>query len=94
MNLVSNLTQGSAALTEHQTTITHGLMRTGIDSVTAAHSALAILNAQVDKQAYYLSYLDTFRLIALFFIIVIPFVIFLRIKKEANGNSGAMLEAH
>ena len=95
MNLVSNLTQGSAALTQHQNTITNGLIsRTGVDSITAAHSALAVLNAQVDRQAYYLSYLDTFRLIALFFIAVIPFVVFLRAKKKAAGPAGAVIEAH
>lgn len=94
-NLVSNLTQGSAAVTEHQAIITHGLMqRAGVDSATAAHSAMAILNAQVDRQAYYLSYLDTFRLIALFFVVIMPFIIFLRTKKEPAGNAGAMLEAH
>ncbi|MBV9961628.1 MAG: DHA2 family efflux MFS transporter permease subunit [Parafilimonas sp.] len=94
MNLVSNLTQGSAVLNDHQTAIQHNLIRTGIDSATAVHSALGILSAQVDRQAYYLSYLDTFRLIALFFIIVIPFVIFLRAKKKTPGNNAAMLEAH
>ncbi|MEP6468089.1 MAG: MFS transporter, partial [Parafilimonas sp.] len=95
MNLVSNLTEGSPLVTAQQTTIANGLMHaTNIDSATAAHSALSILNNQVERQAYYLSYLDTFRLIALFFIIVIPFVIFLRTKKKTTGNDAAMLEAH
>ena len=95
MNLVSNLTQGSDALTQRLNTISQGLTsRAGIDSTSAAHSALAIVNSQVDRQAYYLSYLDTFRLIALFFIVIIPFVIFLRTKKEPAGNAAAMLEAH
>jgi DHA2 family multidrug resistance protein len=95
MNLVSNLTQGPAAVTQKLNSISQNLTaRSGMDSTTAAHSALSIVSNQVDRQAYYLSYLDTFRLIALFFIIVIPFVIFLRAKKNTPGNGAAMLEAH
>ena len=97
-NLVSNLTEGSPALTQRLTTISQGLTaRGGIDSTTAAHSALTILSNQVDRQAYYLSYLDTFRLIAIFFVAVIPLVTFLRTKKKqvvSANTSAAMLEAH
>ena len=94
-NLVSNLTQGSPEFTQRLNTIAHGLSsRINIDSASAAHAALGIINNQVERQAYYLSYLDTFKLIALFFIIVIPFVIFLRAKKKTPGNDAAMLEAH
>ena len=81
--------------------ISQGLSaRTGIDSASAAHAALGIVSNQVDRQAYYLSYLDTFKLIAIFFIIVIPFVVFLRTKKKTSNNNNnadakaAMLEAH
>lgn len=96
MNLVSNITLGNPAVTQQQNAVSHNLMHAGIDSTTAAHSALQILSSQVDRQAYYLSYLDTFRLIALFFIIVIPFVIFLRTKKKdaAAGGKAAIAEAH
>ena len=98
-SLVSNLTQGSPEFTERINNIAHGLSsRMNIDSASASHAALGILSNQVDRQAYYLSYLDTFRLIAIFFIAVIPLVTFLRTKKKTNGNDGAaskaMLEAH
>ena len=96
MNLVSNLSQGSPALTQRLNSISQGLTsRAGIDSATAAHSALSIVNMQVDRQAYYLSYLDTFRLISLFFIVIIPFVTFLRAKKKTfGGENSAVMEAH
>lgn len=94
-NLVSNLAEGSAALTQRITATAQGIAaRSGIDSASAVHAAIGVLDKQVDRQAYYLSYLDTFRLIALFFIIVIPFVIFLRTKKKTVENNEAMLEAH
>jgi DHA2 family multidrug resistance protein len=97
MNLVSNLTQGSPELSQRLTTIAGGMTaRTGMDSASAAHAALAIVNSQVDRQAYYLSYLDTFKLVAIFFIAVIPLVGFLRTKKNKPDKEAeaAMLEAH
>lgn len=98
-SLVSNLTQNSPEFTQRLNTIAHGLSsRSNMDSVSAAHAALGIINSQVDRQAYYLSYLDTFKLIAIFFIAVIPLVGFLRTKKKTNGNdkaaAAAMAEAH
>jgi DHA2 family multidrug resistance protein len=98
-SLVSNLTPGSPEFTQRLNTIAHGLSASAnIDSASAAHAALGIINNQVDRQAYYLSYLDTFKLIAIFFIAVIPLVGFLRTKKKTNGNgeaaAAAMMEAH
>jgi len=98
-SLVSNLTEGSPEFTNRLNTIAHGLSaRTNIDSVSAAHTALGIISNQVDRQAYYLSYLDTFKLIAIFFIAVIPLVGFLRTKKKTIVNNeaakAAIMEAH
>ena len=96
-SLVSNLTEGSPEFTQRLNTIAHGLSaRTNIDSASAAHAALGIINSQVDRQSYYLSYLDTFNLIAIFFIAVIPLVGFLRTKKKPQGNevAAAIAEAH
>jgi len=96
-NLVSNLAEGSAALTQRINATAQGIAsRSGIDSASAVHAAIGVLDKQVDRQAYYLSYLDTFRLIALFFVLVIPFVVFLRAKKKTaeQGPPAAVLEAH
>ena len=59
--------------------------------------AMAVINGQVDRQAYYLSYLDAFRLIAIFFVAVIPLVVFLRNKKQTAPTKeakAAMEAAH
>ena len=97
-NLVSNITAGSPAFTERLHTLTQGLIaRTGSDLATAQTKAMAIINGQVERQAYYLSYLDAFRLIAIFFIAVIPLVVFLRNKKQpapSKEASAAMEAAH
>jgi DHA2 family multidrug resistance protein len=97
-SLVSNLTPGSPELTGRMSAIQNGLSaHANIDSASAAHAALGIINSQVDRQSYYLSYLDTFKLIAIFFIAVIPLVVFLRNKKKTVSTQSApaaMLEAH
>jgi len=56
------------------------------------------LNLLVEKQAYLLTYLDTFRLISVFFIIVFPLIVFIRVKKQNappdKETMIAMEEAH
>ncbi|HNP24295.1 MAG TPA: DHA2 family efflux MFS transporter permease subunit [Panacibacter sp.] len=95
-DLVSTLTPGSAELTNRIGALSRGIITQTGDSVTAAGKAITVINAAVDKQAYYLSYLDTFRLIAVFFIAVIPLVIFLRGKKKevTPAAAAAIAEAH
>src|SRR5439155_10866025 len=95
-DLVSNLTQGSYEFTNRLNSITQNFIANTGDTATAATKAYTVINNAVDKQAYYMSYLDTFKLIAVFFILVIPLVVFLRTKKKTNGNgaAAALAEAH
>jgi DHA2 family multidrug resistance protein len=98
MDLVSNLTSSSATFTERTNQIAQGIAsRTG-DIAGASTKALAVINQSVERQAYYLSYLDTFRLITIFFVLVIPLVVFLRNKKktaaELEATRAAAAEAH
>lgn len=98
-DMVANLTPGAPELTNRTNTIVQGLIgKTGADITSATHTAQAIISNAVDRQAYYLSYLDTFRLIALFFIIVIPLAVFLKTKKktaaEEAAAKAAVAEAH
>jgi MFS transporter, DHA2 family, multidrug resistance protein len=93
-DLVSNVVAGSGVVTERMNTITQGLIsRQGSDLTTATQQAYKALDLAVDKQAYFLSYLDTFRLIALFFIIVFPLIFFLKLKKQARPEEKAALKA-
>ena len=93
-DLVSNLTQGSAAFTNQSHSIAQNFVnRGGIDMGTATTKALTVISNNVDRQAYYLSYLDTFRLITIFFILVIPLVSFLRIKKKSTAELHASMKA-
>lgn len=98
-DLVSGLTPGSAALTERTNSLTQNFVgKGGFDVGTATTKAYALISNAVDRQANYLAYLDTFRMVALFFIIVIPLVVFLRTKKAIPADpaaaKAAIAEAH
>ena len=93
MDLVSAIPNGSTALTERLNTISQGLISRGSDMASAGTKALATVNNIVDRQANYLSYLDTFRLIGIFFIIALPLVAFLRVKKKSKAEIAASMKA-
>jgi DHA2 family multidrug resistance protein len=96
-HLASQLTESNPAFNERLLSLSSGIaLKTG-DAATAGAKALTIINGSVERQAYYLSYLDTFRLVGLFFLVVIPLVVFLRVKKNQKPSTEiakAAAEAH
>ncbi|MBS1596609.1 MAG: DHA2 family efflux MFS transporter permease subunit [Bacteroidetes bacterium] len=98
-DMVSNLYDGAAGFVSRTGNIAQNFITNGgSDLTTATTKAYALISNAVDRQAYYLSYLDTFRLITIFFIAVIPLVAFLKTKKPTPENkaaaSAAIAEAH
>lgn len=81
-DIVSNLYDGAPALTERINGISQAMISKTGDAATATAKAYHFIDMTVDRQAYYLAYLDTFRLIGIFFVAVIPLVFFLKIKKK------------
>ena len=51
------------------------------------------MSANVDRQSYYLAYLDTFRLIGIFFLFVLPLIFFLRVKKKTAEEIAMSMKA-
>ncbi|MDQ1086109.1 DHA2 family efflux MFS transporter permease subunit [Siphonobacter sp. SORGH_AS_1065] len=87
-DLVANLYEGNPLLTQRLQAMGGATMR-----------AYRMLELAVDKQAYLLSYLDTFRVVGLFFILILPLTIVLRQKKKKSAEeiaaaAAAMAEAH
>jgi DHA2 family multidrug resistance protein len=95
VNLISNLPSDGAQWKERVGTISQGIAaRTG-DFHGATEKAHKLIDLSVDRQAYYLSYLDTFRLVGIFFLVVIPLVFFLRTRKKLDKAAlEAAAEAH
>ncbi len=92
-DLVSAMPEGSPMLTERLSTISQAIIGKTGDYAGAANKALQVLNNTVERQAYYLSYLDTFRLIAIFFLLVLPLVVFLKNKKKTQEEIKAAMKA-
>lgn len=80
-------------LYERSNTIAKGIIARSGDVAGASSKALATINQVVDRQAYYLSYLDTFLLVTIFFIVMIPFAVFLKAKKQSPAEMAAAAKA-
>lgn len=96
-DLVAYTVPGNPAFDERLNTMVQGLIsRTGASVADATAMAYKQLNFAVEKQAYLLTYLDTFRLISVFFIIVFPLIFFIKPgKKQVSSDAkAAMSEAH
>jgi DHA2 family multidrug resistance protein len=97
-DLVSNLYSGNPALVDRLNQTTQALASRSGNIADASNQAYQLLNSSVDRQSYYLAYLDTFHLIGLFFIIVLPLLFFMKTKKKSpadiNAAKAAMDAAH
>ncbi len=94
-DMLSNITQNNPVYTQAINGTTQMLAGKTGNAYTAGQQALKMLDMRVDKQSYFLAYLDTFHLIALFFVIVLPLVVFLRASKTKDPNAAkAAAEAH
>lgn len=94
--LGSNIVNNNMAYNQYANSATQMLASKTGNAFGATQQAMKLLDLRIDKQSYFLAYLDTFHLIALFFIIVLPLVAFLRTKKNANTAEAmkAAAEAH
>jgi DHA2 family multidrug resistance protein len=94
-NLIANLPADGAQWQERVGSVTQGIVSKTGDFHGATQRAYKLIDLSVDRQAYYLSYLDTFRLVGIFFLVVIPLVLFLRSKKKLDKAAlEAAAEAH
>lgn len=92
-DLVSAMPNGSNVLNERINSISQGIVAKTGDVAGATTKAYASLSYSVDKQAYFLSYLDSFRLVGIFFLVVIPLVLFLRVKKKSAAEIATAMKA-
>lgn len=92
-DLVSNLQPGSPALTERLNALTQGLTAKGINAFDAVSGAYKNLDLIITKQALMISYLDTFRLAGLFFIVSFPLLFLLQNKKMDTAAAKAVADS-
>jgi len=80
-DLVSNLQQSDPNLIQRLSQYQAGALNSGINATQSTDFSYKILDLAVIKQSYLMAYADSFMLIALFFVCVIPFMFLLRTKK-------------
>jgi DHA2 family multidrug resistance protein len=80
-DLVSNLQPSDPAMTERLASYAANAIKNGADPQTATNLSYRMLDLAVSKQGFLLAYLDGFKLIGLFFLLVLPLVFLLKTKK-------------
>src|SRR6185369_12855442 len=80
-DLVSNLQQNDPNLIQRLSQYQAGALNAGINPAQSTDFSYRILDLAVTKQSFLMAYTDSFLLIALFFVCVIPFMFLLRTKK-------------
>jgi len=80
-DLVSNLQQSDPNLIQRLSQYQAGALSAGINPTQSTEFSYKILDLAVTKQSFLMAYADSFMLIALFFVCVIPFMFLLRTKK-------------
>lgn len=92
-DLVSHLQPGDPTVTERINALTQGLIAKGVNAFDAATGAYRNLDLIVQKQALMISYLDTFRLAGLFFVVSFPLLFLLQNKKMDPAAAKAVADA-
>lgn len=90
--LVSNLQPENLVASGWLTNTKNLLMQKGFDVYTAERMSYQILDLNVNKQSFLLSYLDGFLLISLFFIAAVPFMFLLRTQKLDKATQAKLQE--
>ncbi len=80
-DLISNLQIDNPLLQQRLHDLTQTAVAKGASTITAPDVANKILDITVTRQAFLQSYLDGFKLIAVFFLFALPFILMLRSKK-------------
>lgn len=75
---------------EHLQQSANALAAKGMSAAQAQQGGLAMLEGLVNKHAYVLTYLDAFRFVGIFFVCVLPLMLFV---KKRNLSAAAMKEA-
>jgi MFS transporter, DHA2 family, multidrug resistance protein len=94
-DLMGQLTPENPIFTDRLNTLTNGMISRSGDIAQATQMAYKQLELTVMKQAYLLAYLDTFRLVSVFFIAILPLIFLLpRTKKSGVSAAKAAAESH
>ncbi len=83
--LGANVTPYSSQTRDYLSGMQHAMASHGVDPVTAAHQSYGTLWGMVQQNAAMLSFVDTFRAMAIVFLLVLPLLLFMRRPKHQGG---------
>lgn len=97
-DLMANLSPDNPLFNERLSNAVRNMTALTGDAFNATSMAYKQLEMAVMKQSYFLAYLDTFRLVSIFFIVIFPLLLLLRVKKlspeEAARAAKAAADSH
>jgi len=85
MDLVSHLTSDNLLTSARLNTYSAGFQHKGFNSFDAHNGALQLLEKVVVKQSFFSSYLDGYLLIGLFFVAVLPLLVFVAKRNKTRA---------
>ncbi len=92
-DLVSNLQPNDALTTDRLNAMAQSLASRGVNAFDSVTAAYRNLDALISKQALMVSYLDTFRLAGLFFVVTLPLLFLMQNKKMDPAAAKAAADA-
>ncbi len=93
-DLVANVVAGQPLTDERLNGIANSLMGKGINALDAAKAAMANVEAVIAKQSLMLAYLDSFELVAKFFVFSLPLILLIERKRASVASMKAAADAH
>jgi DHA2 family multidrug resistance protein len=91
-DLVSNLQMNDPEMLQRLNAMKQTFISKGFDVFTANNMSYKAMDGIINQNAYMLSYLDGFRLIAIFFLCAIPLMFLLRAKKLDAATAAKVSE--
>jgi DHA2 family multidrug resistance protein len=92
-DLLSNIQAENPLFQQRIQGMTQNMIQKTGDLHNSALMAYKQLDLMITKQAYYLAYLDTFRLVSIFFIVIFPFVFLIRTPKKTSKELEKLTKA-
>jgi len=93
-DLITHITASNPLVTERINNSIHYFMDKGATFFEARGRAIGLLDATIVKQTSMLSYLDSFYLIGACFVITMPLMLFIRIRKKAANIPKPVISDH
>lgn len=90
--LITNITANDPEYLNRASQLTNGLISKGINPINVTKAANSIIDLSISKQSYFMSYLDGFVLISIFFVCALPFILLLTNKKVDAATQAKIAE--